>query len=322
MLRHLVSFRVVSVLVAASGTIPIAGCGETTISITAGQGGGGAGAGGGGTGGAGTGGAGTGGAGKGGAGKGGAGAGGAGASGAGAGSTLGMVWSNVGPVDGMACVSLDEPMEPDRPIWSDNYLCTPEDIGLEWSTSGPIPDRFCTHLWEASDVAHGWSDNYLCAPDDLGLAWTPNDAIKGLPCLQISEWSDPDTWDDNYLCWNTIARRNLDLEWSTTGPLANKTCVALEEPSEPEEHGWGSARLCSSEDLGLHLTTQYPATGEHCAFLYEPGDPHGWNDNSLCSPLNLGLDFSWTGPIEGMTCLALEVPSDPDGWNDNYLCWR
>jgi hypothetical protein len=282
-----------------------AACGETTILITAG---------GGNTGSAGAGSAGSGGV----AGVSGI----AGAGGSTGGTPLGLVWSNYGTVDGMACVNLAEPMAPRDETWWDNHLCTPEDIGLEWSSSGPIADRFCTHIWESSDIDHGWTDNYLCAPEDLGLAWSPALPLGALPCLQISEPSDPDTWHDNYLCWGTYARRDLDLEWSTTGPVANKTCVAFDEGAEPAEHGWADAYLCSSEDLGLYFASTYPAGGDFCTFLYVPDDPNGWADNSLCSPNNLGLDFSAAGPIEGMTCLPLDNPSDPHGWSDNHLCWR
>jgi hypothetical protein len=277
---------------AAWALIAVAGCGQTTIIIVGSEAGGTSGGGG------------------------------STAAGGSAGWSLDFVWSSFGAVDGMACVGLNEPMEPAEEQWDDNYLCTPEDLGLEWSAMGPIAGKFCTHVWESSDLAHGWADNYLCAPGDLGIAWSPARPLGRLPCLKIDEDSDPGTWGDNHLCWHTFARRGLDLEWSTTGPIAGKVCVAFDEGAEPTEHGWGNAHLCSSEELGLYFTSSYPAGGDFCAFLYEPDDPHSWADNSLCSPNNLGLDFSWTGPIDGMTCLSLDVPSDPDGWSDNYLCWR
>lgn len=298
MLLPPVSNRPASLLALSLGALALAACGETTVLITGNGTGGGAGSGGSGSGGSVAGMGGT------------------------AGPSPGFVWSNMESVDGMVCVAVDEPMEPQPETWWDNYLCTPADVGLEWSSSGPIPNRFCTHIWESSDVAHGWADNYLCAPEDLGIAWSPANQLGALPCLAVTEPSDPDTWHDNHLCWNTYARRGLELHWSVSGPVPDETCVAFAEGTEPDEHGWGNVYLCSEEDLGLHFLPTYPASGEFCTFLYEPDDPDSWADNSLCSPQNLGLDFSWTGPIPGMTCLSLDVPTDPDGWTDNYLCWR
>src|SRR5688572_2474161 len=110
MSRHRASVRVVSALVATLGSI--GGCGEATVSTTDARVGGSAGR------------AGS---------AGSSGSSGSAASGGSAGETdgglmLDLRWSNVGAVDGMTCVSMNEPMDPDVYIWEDNYLCTPEDI--------------------------------------------------------------------------------------------------------------------------------------------------------------------------------------------------
>ena len=57
----------------------------------------------------------------------------------------------------------------------------------------------CTHIHEGSDP-HGWNDNYLCAPRDLGLRYSSAGPIAGMNCTQLVEGADPHTWNDNWLC--------------------------------------------------------------------------------------------------------------------------
>ncbi len=108
-----------------------------------------------------------------------------------------LEFSFIGVVPGKTCLSLNEPSDPH--FWADNYLCTPRDFGLAWSTAGPIPGLVCTQIIEPSDP-DTWSDNYLCAPVDYGLRWSYAGPIPDMRCTQVNEPSDPDFWSDNYLC--------------------------------------------------------------------------------------------------------------------------
>jgi hypothetical protein len=114
-----------------------------------------------------------------------------------------FTWSAAGRLPPPAfCIQINEPSDPDT--WTDNYLCTQRDFGLEWSFAGKDPALpFCLSMNEPSEPpAQMWTDNYLCSPVDYHLQWfiagKPTDPT--LNCTQITELSDPDAWADNYLC--------------------------------------------------------------------------------------------------------------------------
>jgi hypothetical protein len=44
------------------------------------------------------------------------------------------------------CVNVNEPDDPDS--WSDNYFCSANDLGMQWSSSGPIAGMDCTNVAE------------------------------------------------------------------------------------------------------------------------------------------------------------------------------
>ena len=97
---------------------------------------------------------------------------------------------------------VNEPL--DSFYWSDNYMCTDRDIGMQWSASGPIAGLDCTLLNhpEAIGVHGGWTDNHLCLPTDslYRLTWTSTGVTAGhWQCAQWNE-GDPISWDDNYMC--------------------------------------------------------------------------------------------------------------------------
>jgi hypothetical protein len=139
-------------------------------------------------------------------------------------------------------------------------------IGLVWSCGGgecnpALGGLRCTNINETSDI-HTWHDNKLCVPNSspVQLAWTrsANSGILGsigngvtngtasLNYLQThgyphcTAWnvSDPDGWNDNYLCSNTPG-----LNFRTTNDPA-QYCTRIVEPTDP--HGnWASGNfLC------------------------------------------------------------------------------
>jgi hypothetical protein len=109
-----------------------------------------------------------------------------------------MVWSFSGAVPGYFCTGWNETR--DAHTWSDNYLCSLDDIGLQFSNSGPVAGKSCISVNEGADP-DSWADNYLCTTANNGLAWRTAGPMPGRVCIQISEPSDPHTWNDNYLCW-------------------------------------------------------------------------------------------------------------------------
>ncbi|MCL4756205.1 MAG: M15 family metallopeptidase [Myxococcales bacterium] len=113
-----------------------------------------------------------------------------------------FTFSSDGPNDGQHCISVNEPSDPDS--WSDNYLCTPEDVGLEWSIAGPITGKRCVAVTEPSgNDGEGWDDNYLCLPEDspFVLSWSVVDPTDTAGCLRFAELADPEgSWQDDWLC--------------------------------------------------------------------------------------------------------------------------
>ena len=72
-------------------------------------------------------------------------------------------WSYAGPIGGMVCVNWNEPTEPASNTWADNYLCSPEDHHLSWSSAGPLAEQSCLRIDPGND-SNTWYDNYLCQP--------------------------------------------------------------------------------------------------------------------------------------------------------------
>ncbi|WP_257450940.1 S8 family peptidase [Archangium lipolyticum] len=113
-----------------------------------------------------------------------------------------FTWSQAGALPGQSCVHFLETSDPHA--WTDNYLCSPVNHGLQWSSAGPISGMRCTQIHEASEPAeHTWTDNYLCVPTSspFQFSWSSAGPIAGMQCTQVYEDADPHTWDDNYLCY-------------------------------------------------------------------------------------------------------------------------
>jgi hypothetical protein len=114
-----------------------------------------------------------------------------------------IAFSSAGPISGWSCVQLLESSDPHT--WDDNYLCSKTDLGLRWSSAGPIedPSLRCTQITEPSDP-DTWDDNYLCAPLSAPqFVWSSAGRVPGMyNCIQFLESADPYTWNDNYLCYN------------------------------------------------------------------------------------------------------------------------
>ncbi|KAB2922167.1 MAG: hypothetical protein F9K25_19570 [Candidatus Contendobacter sp.] len=110
-----------------------------------------------------------------------------------------FAWSQAGPISGQVCIRIYEDADPHA--WSDNYLCSSRDLGLNWSQAGPIAGMSCTRIYEDADP-HAWGDNYLCVPQNSSfiLSWSQAGPIPGKACTRIYEDADPHAWSDNYLC--------------------------------------------------------------------------------------------------------------------------
>lgn len=154
-----------------------------------------------------------------------------------------------------------------------------------FSCDGPEANRRCVNLDEPSDP-DTWNDNFLCTADDWGLRWSYAGPIAGMDCTGVHESAEPlaSVWADNFLC--VPKQSPLELSWSSAGPIAGKTCVHFNE----------------TLDLG-----------------------NSWNDNHLCyaqaTRFSSGdLTFSSAGPVAGLACVSVDEPSDPNTWVDNVLC--
>lgn len=188
-----------------------------------------------------------------------------------------FVYSSNGEIADRFCIKLDEPL--DSQSWSDNYLCTPRDIGLRWSSTGPIDGMVCTAVTEPED-ADGWDDNYLCAPEDFGLTFSSQGrpTEQGTQCVAISEPQESKFWDDNFLCWNNEADVNhpssLELEFSMFGGVGNPYLeFKLESASvfsiDPTDYtsGSGNAGSTGSCVLELPYTSTDPSVAGVCCFV-------------------------------------------------------
>jgi len=110
------------------------------------------------------------------------------------------------------------------------------------------------------------------------MAWSSTSWIPGMFCTKFDVPTDPDGWDDNFLC----SSRDLKLQWSNHGPLGGMACTQIYEGSDPD--GWGNNYLCSPRDYGFKWSFDHAVAGMQCLQITEPKDPHTWNDNYLCWP--------------------------------------
>ena len=106
-------------------------------------------------------------------------------------------WSYNGPIPDMSCTQIHEVVDPDG--WGDNYFCSSENVGMQYSSAGSIAGMQCTQIHEGADP-YTWNDNFLCLPNnsEFVFEWS---SIKnsGHNPVRFYEPSDPHTWHDNYL---------------------------------------------------------------------------------------------------------------------------
>ncbi|NTX64675.1 hypothetical protein HUA74_28900 [Myxococcus sp. CA051A] len=237
-----------------------------------------------------------------------------------------IVFSASGPIDGMHCVAIDEPQDPNG--WSDNYLCSPTDLGFVWVHADelPLPLMRCTPVTERSEPGSSWAENYLCIPHEspLTLTWSSAGPLLGKECVSFNEPQDPHGWSDNYLCLEAP----LVMRFSASGPIEGMTCTLMNELADLAG-GWGDNHLCTNKDIGLRWTMDgtLPA-GARCNPIVESAEPAEttWHDNFLCVPeeAEAMFAFSSAGPLQGpdWRCTRLLETEDPHTWDDNYLCYR
>jgi hypothetical protein len=186
-------------------------------------------------------------------------------------------YSESGEIEDQFCINLDEPE--DSNSWSDNYLCTPRDIGIRWSHQGPISGMVCTKVSESSEPEQeGWDDNYICTPEDFGLEFHNHGAPTdpGTACVAITESTDPNSWNDNFLCWNRQYDVNhpntIEREFAMFGGTNNPYLeFKLESASvfsiDPTDHtsgtgGGGSTGSCIT--VLPYTSSDVDVTGDCC----------------------------------------------------------
>jgi MYXO-CTERM domain-containing protein len=242
-------------------------------------------------------------------------------------SAAGFTFSCDGPESGMACVTINEPGDPDS--WGDNHFCSSSDLGMKWSYNGPLDGMDCTNVHEPADPhAAAWADNYLCLPPQSPfiLSYSSAGPIAGKSCVHLNETADPHSWNDNHVCITArSAFSSGPFTFSGTGPVADHACISVNEPGDPDT--WADNYFCSKGDLGLKWSHNGPLDGMSCAGVHESADqnPTVWADNYLCAPPQTPWTFSWSsaGAPAGATCVRWYEAADLAGsWGDNWLCYQ
>ena len=111
---------------------------------------------------------------------------------------------------------------------------------FQWSSEGPIDDMTCVQWKEGSDP-DGWDNNYLCSEEDYGIKWRLAGPIDGMQCINMNDPDQPSehTWGDNHLC--VPADSSLAFQWSTDGEIEGMTCLEI---TEPNDANWKDNYLC------------------------------------------------------------------------------
>ncbi|MFT3706242.1 MAG: D-alanyl-D-alanine carboxypeptidase family protein [Archangium sp.] len=229
-----------------------------------------------------------------------------------------------GAQSGMACVNVNEPVDPDT--WNDNFFCSERDFGMRWSYAGPIAGMDCANVAESAEFhPEAWADNFLCTPKQSPwtFSWSSAGPIPGKSCVHWNEPTDPESWGDNFLCVDSVLSfSNADFTFSMAGPVAG-TCVNVNEPSDPDT--WADNYFCSTNDIGMKWSFAGPIDGMACANVAESAESQAaiWADNFLCVPEAAPVRFKWSsaGPIEGLDCVRWYDHAETSAtWIDNWLC--
>lgn len=193
-----------------------------------------------------------------------------------------------------------------------------------FSCDGAQSGQTCVNLNDPGDP-HSWSDNFFCSTADLGLRYSWKDPIAEMECVNTAEGAEenPAVWADNFFC--APKQSPWKFSWSSAGPIANRTCVHWNEPSD--RFSWSDNFLCaeavmSFSNAGFTFRMNGPEPGAHCVNVNEPADPDQWSDNFFCSTVDLGLRWSNAGPIAGMRCTNVNEGAELRAtiWADNFLC--
>jgi hypothetical protein len=236
----------------------------------------------------------------------------------------GFTFSCDGKQAAMTCVSVNEPADPES--WSNDYFCSTLDIGMKWSSAGPIDGMTCTQVGEpSSKYAAAWADNYLCVPPQspFAFAFSSKGKIAGQSCV---EWNEPSaaSWSDNFVCSTRVNAFSAGgFTFSSNGPPDGKVCVSVNEPAETDP--WSDNYFCSDEDIGMKWSSKGKIAGMTCTSIDEPAEKPAsiWADNFLCLPPDAPYQFTWShaGPIAGKTCVRwFDHAEDGPTWIDNWLC--
>ncbi len=111
-----------------------------------------------------------------------------------------------GAIAGQHCVNVNEPADPDT--WADNFFCSTTELGMQWSSAGPIAGLECTNVTESAEAqAAAWADNFLCVPPEARVRfhWSSAGPLSGYDCVRWYEHAETSaTWADNWLCVETL----------------------------------------------------------------------------------------------------------------------
>lgn len=193
-----------------------------------------------------------------------------------------------------------------------------------FSCDGAQSGQTCVNLNDPGDP-HSWSDNFFCSTADLGLRYSWKDPIAEMDCVNTAEGAEenPAVWADNFFC--APKQSPWKFSWSSAGPIANRTCVHWNEPSD--RFSWSDNYLCAEpvmafSNAGFTFRMNGPEPGAHCVNVNEPADPDQWSDNFFCSTVDLGMRWSNAGPIAGMRCTNVNEGAEARAniWADNFLC--
>lgn len=229
---------------------------------------------------------------------------------------------------GQTCVSMDEPDDPHS--WSDNYFCSRHDLGLRWSSSGPIADMDCVNVHEAAEPnASAWADNFLCAPKQSPFIFSYSSAgpLAGKSCVHLNEPLDlANSWHDNFICFEPRhVFTNGDFSFKMDGAIAGQTCVNVDEPSDTGGT-WSDNYFCTTRaDVQMQWSYDGAIAGMECANVTEPAEAQAavWADNFLCVPPEARVRFHWSsaGPLAGYACVRwFDHAETAATWLDNWMC--
>ncbi|XP_062506576.1 uncharacterized protein LOC134183127 [Corticium candelabrum] len=172
--------------------------------------------------------------------------------------------------------------------WKSVYICSCKDWGMKWSNYGPISGMTCTWMSEPMKTWWGnqrylcvpewWSFSFIWSHSGIPMS------IQSSDCMEWSISGDR-SWKENHLCKVTPLSLS-EFKFSNDGPIPSWECHKLWQPITGRTFtgGWDNNYICTSRDVGMTVNFREPIEGMSCTWVKRCNMTSWWPEPYVCVP--------------------------------------